>query len=120
MQDLFKNRIDFLKSEINKHNELYYEQNSPQISDSEYDALFKELKDLEASFPQYATDDSPTKKVGSNVSEEFKEVTHKYRLYSLDNTYNYDELKTWYNRVLKDLDKDEVELVCESMDLQWL
>lgn len=113
MQDLFKNRIDFLKSEIIKHNKLYYEENSPQIADSEYDALFRELRELEASFPQYATSDSPTKKVGSNVSTEFKEVEHKYRLYSLDNTYSYDELRSWYSRVLKDLDKDEVELVCE-------
>lgn len=113
MEDLFKNRIEFLKSEINKHNKLYYEQSSPQITDSEYDALFKELKDLEKSFPQYASSDSPTQKVGSNVSEEFKEITHTYRLYSLDNTYNYEELKSWYKRILKDLDKDEVELVCE-------
>ena len=113
MQDLFKNRIDFLKSEIIKHNKLYYEENSPQIADSEYDALFRELRELEASFPQFATPDSPTKKVGSNVSTEFKEVEHKYRLYSLDNTYSYDELRSWYSRVLKDLDKDEVELVCE-------
>ena len=56
MQDLFKNRIEFLKAEITKHNKLYYEQNAPSISDSEYDALFKELKELEESFPQFATD----------------------------------------------------------------
>ncbi len=113
MEDLFKNRIDFLREEIMKHNKLYYENDTPQISDAEYDALFRELKDLEKSFPQFASSDSPTQKVGSNLSEEFKEVQHKYRLYSLDNSNNYDELKAWYNRVLKDLNKDEVELVCE-------
>lgn len=113
MDNLFKNRIEYLKEEISKHNKLYYENNAPQISDAEYDALFRELRDLEKSFPQFATADSPTQKVGSNVSEEFKEVAHKYRLYSLDNSNNYDELRAWYGRVLKALDKEEVELVCE-------
>ena len=113
MENLFKDRIEFLKKEIEKHNKLYYENNAPSISDSEYDALFKELKDLESTFPQFATDDSPTKKVGSNLVSEFTEVTHKYRLYSLDNTYSYDDLRTWYNKILKELNKEEIELVCE-------
>ena len=114
MQDLFKNRIEFLKAEIIKHNKLYYEQDTPSISDSEYDALFKELKELEESFPQFATEDSPTKKVGAvSVASEFTEVTHKYRLYSLDNTYNYDDLRIWYERIQKELGRKEVELVCE-------
>jgi len=114
MDNLFKNRIDFLKAEIIKHNKLYYELDTPSISDSEYDALFKELKDLENTFPQYATSDSPTKKVGStNQTSEFTEVTHKYRLYSLDNTYNYDDLRSWYEKIKKDLNQDAIELVCE-------
>ena len=113
MENLFKDRIEFLKKEIEKHNKLYYENNAPSISDSEYDALFKELKELENTFPQFATEDSPTKKVGSNLVSEFTEVTHKYRLYSLDNTYNYDDLRTWYSKILKELNTDEIELVCE-------
>ncbi len=113
MDNLFKNRIDFLRQEIIKHNKLYYENDAPQISDSEYDVLFRELRDLEKNFPQFISPDSPTQKVGSNVAEEFKEVRHKYRLYSLDNSNNYEELRAWYGRVLKDLNKDEVELVCE-------
>lgn len=114
MQDLFKDRIEFLKAEIIKHNKLYYEQNTPSISDSEYDALFKELKDLETSFPQFATPDSPTKKVGAaSIASDFKEVTHKYRLYSLDNTYNYEDLRTWYERIQKELGRKDIELVCE-------
>ena len=114
MQDLFKDRIEFLKAEIIKHNKLYYENNTPSISDSEYDALFKELKDLEASFPQFATADSPTKKVGAqSVASEFTQVTHKYRLYSLDNTYNYEDLKTWYEKIQKELNRENIELVCE-------
>ena len=114
MQDLFKNRIEFLKAEITRHNKLYYELDTPSISDSEYDALFKELKELEESFPEFATADSPTKKVGAaTVASEFTEVTHKYRLYSLDNTYNYDDLRTWYERIQKELNRKEVELVCE-------
>ena len=114
MDNLFKNRIEFLKGEIIKHNKLYYEQDAPSISDSEYDALFKELKDLENTFPQFATEDSPTRKVGANSNaSEFTEVTHKYRLYSLDNTYSYDDLRVWYQKILKDMNKEEIELVCE-------
>ena len=114
MQNLFKNRIDFLREEILKHNKLYYENNSPSISDAEYDALFKELKDLENTFPQFKTEDSPTQKVGAKtIASEFKEVEHKYRLYSLDNTYNYQDLRTWYEKITKELNQKEIELVCE-------
>ncbi len=114
MQDLVsvENRISSLKAEINHHNKLYYEQNSPQISDSEYDALFRELKELESEYPEFLTPDSPTQKVGSNISSDFKEVTHKFRLYSLDNSNGFEPLRAWYQRIVKELNK-EVELVCE-------
>lgn len=114
MQDLItvENRINSLKAEINHHNKLYYEQNSPQISDSEYDALFRELKELESEYPEFLTSDSPTQKVGSNISSDFKEVTHKFRLYSLDNSNGFEPLRAWYQRIVKELGR-EVELVCE-------
>lgn len=111
--ELFKNRIEELKTEIRKHNKLYYEQDSPQISDFEYDELFRELKKLEELYPEYATEDSPTKQVGSDVSEKFKEIKHKYRLYSLDNSNNFDDLKTWYERITKEHPAEEIELVAE-------
>lgn len=106
-----KNRIEFLKEEINKSNYKYYVEENPYLSDFEYDKYFSELKELERGYPEFKTPDSPTQRVGS-VSEKFFSHKHKYRLYSLDNTYNADELKHWYNRVCKEYGKN-LELVCE-------
>ena len=88
-------RINYLKEEINKHNYNYYVNDNPTISDFEYDKLFAELKELEAKNPLLITPDSPTQRLGS-ISEKFLPYTHKHRLYSLDNTYNYDDLIKWY------------------------
>ncbi|MBR1460218.1 NAD-dependent DNA ligase LigA [bacterium] len=104
-------RIDFLKNEINKSNYEYYVNENPYLTDFEYDKLFAELKDLEDKYPMFKTPDSPTQRVGS-VSEKFFPHKHKYRLYSLDNSYNADDLEKWYERVCKEYDK-ELELVCE-------
>ena len=104
-------RIEFLKDEINKSNHKYYVEENPYLSDYEYDQMFAELKELEEKFPMFRTDDSPTQRVGS-VSEKFFSHTHKYRLYSLDNTYNAEELRAWYERVCKEYEQ-ELELVCE-------
>ena len=104
-------RINFLKDEINKSNYKYYVEENPYLSDFEYDQLFAELKQLEEQFPLLKTPDSPTQRVGS-VSEKFFPHTHKYRLYSLDNTYNDDELYKWYERVEKECGEN-VDLVCE-------
>lgn len=109
-----KNRINELKEQIKAHNEAYYVLDNPSISDAEFDALFRELKALETEFPQYLTNDSPTQKVGADVSEKFSPVKHKYRLYSLDNSNNYDELEKWYTRVKKEYPNEkEIELVSE-------
>ncbi len=104
-------RIEFLKDEINKSNYKYYVEENPYLSDYEYDKLFSELKELEEKFPMFRTEDSPTQRVGS-VSEKFLPHTHKYRLYSLDNTYNEEELTSWYEKVCKEYEQ-ELELVCE-------
>ena len=104
-------RIDYLKNEINKSNYEYYVNENPYLTDFEYDKLFAELKDLEEKYPMFKTPDSPTQRVGS-VSERFFPHKHKYRLYSLDNSYNADDLEKWYERVCKEYDK-ELELVCE-------
>lgn len=111
MQQNVLNRIEYLKDEINKSNYRYYVEENPYLSDYEYDQMFAELKDLEQKYPMLKTPDSPTQRVGS-ISEKFFQHTHKYRLYSLDNTYSEDELKKWYERVCKDYDK-QLELVCE-------
>lgn len=104
-------RINFLKNEINRHNYLYYVEENPSLSDFEYDELFRELQKLEAENPLLVSPDSPTQRVGS-VSVKFEQHKHKYRLYSLDNSNNYEELEKWYERITKEIGED-VELVCE-------
>lgn len=104
-------RLKFLRDTINKANYLYYVQDNPTLSDFEYDELFRELKRLEEENPSLVTQDSPTQRVGSKVQSSFAEVKHKYRLYSLDNSNNYEELIKWYERVQKAV--GNVELVCE-------
>ncbi len=111
--ELFRQRIEDLKAEINRHNKAYYELDNPTISDFEYDELFRELKKLEELYPEYATPDSPTQKVGSKVSEKFTEIKHKYRLYSLDNSNNFGDLKHWYERIQKEYPSETVEVVSE-------
>lgn len=103
-------RINFLKDEINKANYKYYVEDNPSISDFEYDQMFAELKRLEEENPLFVTSDSPTQRVGS-VSEKFFPHKHKYRLYSLDNTYEYDDLEDWYKKIVKEY--NDQELVCE-------
>jgi len=104
-------RIEFLRNELNKYAYNYYVLDNPLVSDFEYDKLFAELKELEEQHPELVTPDSPTQRVGG-ISSSFDEVKHKYRLYSLDNTYNYDELRKWYERVTKECGANQ-ELVCE-------
>ncbi len=103
-------RINFLKDEINKANYKYYVEDNPSISDFEYDKMFAELKELESQNPLLITPDSPTQRVGS-ISEKFFPYKHKYRLYSLDNTYNYEDLGKWYDKIVEEY--GEQELVCE-------
>lgn len=103
-------RINFLKDEINKANYKYYVEDNPSISDFEYDQMFAELKKLEEENPLFISPDSPTQRVGS-VSEKFFPHKHKYRLYSLDNTYEYDDLEDWYKKIVKEY--NDQKLVCE-------
>ncbi len=104
-------RINFLKDEINKANYKYYVEDNPSISDYEYDKMFAELKKLESENPLFVTPDSPTQRVGS-ISEKFFPHKHKYRLYSLDNTYDYEDLELdWYKKIVKEY--GEQKLVCE-------
>ena len=103
-------QINFLKDEINKANYKYYVEDNPSISDFEYDKMFAQLKELESQNPLLITPDSPTQRVGS-ISEKFFPYKHKYRLYSLDNTYNYEDLGKWYDKIVEEY--GEQELVCE-------
>ena len=105
------NRIKTLRDNLNKYAYNYYVLDNPLISDFEYDTLYKELEAIEKEHPELITPDSPTQRVGG-ISTGFKEHKHKYRLYSLDNTYNAEELRKWYERVQKEC-PGKVELVCE-------
>ena len=108
---MIKDKIGFLREELNKYSYNYYVLDNPLISDFEYDKLYKELEELEKQYPEFITPDSPTQRVGG-ISTGFQEVKHKYRLYSLDNTYSYDELRKWYEKITKEFGNN-VDLVCE-------
>lgn len=106
-------RIRQLRKEINYHNWRYYVLNEPVISDYEYDQLMKELIELEDAHPELITPDSPTQRIGEELTEGFATVEHKVAMLSLDNTYSYEELKEFDRRVKKSLKVDEVEYVAE-------
>jgi DNA ligase (NAD+) len=105
-------RIDKLTEELREHNYRYYVLAKPVISDYEFDMKLKELQELEKKYPQYAREDSPTVRVGGDVSKEFKTVKHRYPMLSLGNTYNEGELRDFDMRVRKAVGND-VEYVCE-------
>lgn len=108
-----KNRIDELIRLLNKYSQLYYTQDVSAVSDFEYDSLYSELKSLEEEFPSLIREDSPTRRVGDEVLDSFAHHEHKNRLYSLDNTYSYDELRQWYKKICDEFQKDDIELVAE-------
>ncbi|GBF51146.1 DNA ligase [Leptospira ryugenii] len=93
-----KNRIKFLVKEIKLHNERYYKDNSPTITDFEYDQLLGELKKLEKEYPQLKLKDSPTDSVGSDLSTQFTKFKHQIPVLSLENTYNTDDLSEWLHK----------------------
>lgn len=105
-------RIERLRAEIERHNALYYQHDAPEISDSEWDALMRELRALEAEHPELITPDSPTQTLGSAPSGGFSEVAHPVPLLSLGNAFNRSELDSWHQRAGR-LIGDEFEMVCE-------
>ena len=96
-------QIRALREEINRHNYAYYVLSSPTISDYDFDHLLKELEALEAQHPELITPDSPTQRVGADRTEGFAQVAHRYPMLSLGNTYSYEEVDSFYERVKKDL-----------------
>lgn len=99
-------RIAHLRDEINRHNRLYYVEAKPEISDRQFDALLKELEDLEAKHPELVTPDSPTQRVGGEPIGGFLTVEHAVPMLSIDNTYDQGELSAWHQRVVKGLGGD--------------
>ena len=94
-----KKRVEELRATIEKNNRLYYDQDAPELEDFEYDALTRELKALEAQFPQLITPTSPTQKVGGTPSGRFTKVTHAVKMESLLDAFSYDELRDFDRRV---------------------
>ncbi|RLF58180.1 MAG: DNA ligase (NAD(+)) LigA, partial [Thermoplasmata archaeon] len=107
-----KKRIEHLRSEIRRHNYLYYVLNKPEISDAEYDRLMEELRHLEEMFPDLITPDSPTQRVGAPPAKEFKKVRHVRPMLSLD-TAKREEVIAFDRRVKKELGVDSVDYVVE-------
>ena len=105
-------RIAQLREEIEAHNRRYYEE-APTIEDREYDKLYRELLDLEARFPQFASPDSPTQRVGGKPLEAFAQVTHRVPMLSLDNTYSETEVADFYRRMQKLLPNEKIPVVVE-------
>lgn len=105
-------RIISLTKVLNQHNYNYYVLNNPTISDFEFDKMLEELTDLEKRFPEFRQPDSPTLRVGSDISNEFKTVAHDYRMLSLGNTYSEGEITEFYNRIVKEIEQ-KPEIICE-------
>ena len=114
-RDKAEDIIGRLRDEINKHNYFYYIKDSPIISDTEYDRLYRNLEELEKKFPDLITSDSPTQRVGAPIEGGFPTVEHGEKMLSLQDAFSYDELKDFLKRVYKDLEvsEDKVDFVCE-------
>ncbi len=108
-QDLL--RMSELTKELDYHSHKYYVENAPEISDFEFDALLRELQELESRYPDAADPNSPTQRVGCDLTSEFESVEHRYPMQSLSNTYSEEELGEWVERVVKEV--GDMEFVCE-------
>ena len=108
-----KEQIEALRAELHQHNYNYYVLNAPVISDKEFDVKLRLLQDLEQRHPELYDANSPTMRVGSDLSKDFKQVAHKYPMLSLGNTYSESEVSDFYNRVKELLNGDSFEICCE-------
>ena len=106
------NRIKYLREELDRHNYNYYVKSDPQIEDAAFDQLMTELHSLENAFPEFFDANSPSQRVGSDISLEFKQVAHKYQMLSLSNNYTEEEVQEFDQRVRK-LTDDDFEYICE-------
>ncbi len=108
-----KENIAHLRKILHHHNYLYYVLDAPEISDFEFDTLLKELQKLEDKHPEFFDANSPTQRVGGSVTKNFDQVVHDFRMYSLDNSYNQQDLIDWEQRILKQLGVASVTYSCE-------
>ena len=108
-----KLRVEELRSQIAVHDYQYHVLDSPIISDAAYDQLMRELRALEARHPELITPDSPTQRVSGQPIEAFGIVEHRQQMLSLGNAFSEDELRTWWRRVTRALEREDIALVCE-------
>jgi len=106
-------RAAFLRAEIERHNRAYYVLDAPEIPDAEYDCLFRELQDLEAAYPELATPDSPTQRVGGAPLPEFGQMTHAVPMLSLNNAFTAEEVVAFDRRCREALGSDQIDYACE-------
>ncbi len=111
--DMFKQRIEELRRQLNEHNHKYYVLNQPTISDQEFDRLMRELQELEESYPQYSDPLSPTQRVGSDLTKGFEQVEHEHPMMSLSNSYNIGEVQDFLRRAQEGLGGEACEIVGE-------
>lgn len=107
-----KTEIQRLTDELNHHNHLYYVESNPEISDYDFDLLLKKLQELESLNPEFASDLSPTKRVGGDITKKFETVKHRFPMMSLSNSYSEEEIIEWGNRIKKTIELP-VEYICE-------
>ena len=112
MKDIAE-RIKALREELHQHNYLYYIKDNPVISDREFDLRLKALQELEQAHPEFADPNSPTQRVGGQVTKDFATMQHRNRMYSLDNTYSKEELQQWEDRLLRLSGREHLEYTCE-------
>ncbi|HYP15605.1 MAG TPA: NAD-dependent DNA ligase LigA, partial [Opitutus sp.] len=106
-------RIVELRAQIGRHDELYYRQAKPEITDFDYDALKRELENLETAWPEFTVGSSPSAQVGDDRTEGFQVYRHRERMMSLDNTYSEEELREFHARLVRDLERDGLDFVVE-------
>jgi DNA ligase (NAD+) len=104
--------INRLTNLINHHNHLYYVESRTEISDFEFDSLLRELQELEYKFPEFALENSPTTRVGGDLTKKFEMIFHRFPMLSLSNSYSQEDIIEWGNRIKKMID-DKIEYVCE-------
>ena len=107
-------RITKLREQLNRHSYLYYVLDSPEIPDSEYDRLYRELQQLEQKYPELITADSPTQRIGEQPLDAFTQITHRIPMLSLDNVFSEDELEAFFKRIHDRLEfNDELDFNAE-------
>ena len=113
MSGKMKSEIEHLREEIRRHDVLYYVRNEPEVSDAEYDVLFRRLQELEAAHPERVTPDSPTQRVGTGPAEGFRTTPHAVPMLSLGNAFGIEEIREFDGRVRRGLDLEAVTYVTE-------